>query len=227
MKHTVITSPDTGAALDVPAILERVASVSARPRYTMLVLEMIARLARDKGKDDPWIQDGDCLVTVLEWLCDALSPMAARNPKRLALAEQVRTALVAEGRLPADPDEAAQMIDLEVRERVRSSGLTGVSRAVTELVNAGLITRHYQGYRVAHENRGAQRHAVYTVPQSVRTALGGEPVPLKAEATDWTIWTKSTRSAMSPAWLDPSPLETAVHHAFVASGGVPARPAIV
>lgn len=175
MKHDVITPQATVEALDMPRILERVAAVSARPRYTMLVLDLIARLARDKGKAGPWIQEGDGLVSVREWLCDALAPMAARNPKRLALASQVRKVMEAEGRLPDDPDKAAQMVDFEVRDRVRVSGLTGVSRAVTELVNAGLITRHYQGYRVDHENRGAQRHAVYTVPAAVRAALSGEP----------------------------------------------------
>ena len=178
MKHDVITPLVSDEVLDMPRILERVAAVSARPRYTMLVLDLIARLAREKGKAGPWIPDGEALVPVREWLCDALAPMAARNPKRLALAEQVRASLKADGRLPDDPDKAAQMIDFEVRERVRTSGLTGVSRAVTELVNAGLVTRHYQGYRVDHENRGAQRHAVYTVPPSVRDALGGAPLLL-------------------------------------------------
>lgn len=176
MKHDVISPAGAEQPLDMPRILERVAAVSDRPRYTMLVLDLIVRLAGEKGRAGPWIQDGEALVSIREWLCSALAPMAARNPKRAALVRQVRAALIAEGRLPEDPDEAAAAIDAEVRDRVRVSGLTGVSRAVSELVNAGLITRHYQGYRVDHENRGAQRHAVYSVPASVRAALNGAPL---------------------------------------------------
>jgi hypothetical protein len=178
MQPEAITAAGADRALDMPRILERVAAVSARPRYTMLVLDLIARLAGEKGKAGPWIRDGEALVPVREWLCDALAPMAARNPRRIALAGQVRAALAAVGRLPDDPAKAAEMVDFEVRERVRASGMTAVSRAVTELVNAGLVARYYQGYRVDHENRGGQRHAVYTVPPAVRAALGGTPALL-------------------------------------------------
>jgi hypothetical protein len=171
MKHDAITPNASDEALDMLQILERVGQVSARPRYTMLVLDLIARIAGEQGKAGPWIRDGDNLVPVREWLCDALAPMAARNRKRLALVEQVRHELAASGRLPDDDAKAAELVDHEVRERARASGLTAVSRAVTELVKARLISRHYQGYRVDHENRGAQRHAVYSVPASVRAAL--------------------------------------------------------
>ena len=171
MKHDVLTPDDADEAFDMPRILERVAAASARPRYTMLVLDLIARIAGEQGRAGPWVQEGQAFVPVREWLCDALAPMAARNPKRIALIEQVKKQLAETGCLPRDREKAEQIIDFEVRERVRASGLTGVSRAVTELVNAGLISRHYQGYRVDHENRGAQRHAVYTVPPAVRAAL--------------------------------------------------------
>jgi hypothetical protein len=162
--------------LDMPSILERVATSSARPRYTMLVLNLIARIAEERGRAGPWIRDGEALVPVREWLCNALAPMAARSPKRVAMVAQVHRDLAAAGTLPPDTKAAARMVDDEVRERVRISGMTSVSRAVTELVNAGLITRHYQGYRVDHENRGAQRHVVYTVPSAVRIALRGGPI---------------------------------------------------
>ena len=73
------------------------------------------------------------------------------------------------------PDDAAaeRVIDDAVRDRVRRSGRTHVSRAVSELVRAGLVRRHYQGYRVDHYNRGAQRTAVYTLPPETRAALAG------------------------------------------------------
>ena len=176
MQHAVLATAKLERALDMPCILARVAAASPRPRYTMLLLDLIVRAAGAQGRAGPWVQDGDALVPVREWLCEALAPMAARNSKRIALAQQVRAALQADGKLPHDPQEAAQAIDLEVRNRVRTSGLTSVSRAVTELVNAGLIARHYQGYRVDHENRGAQRQAVYTVPPAVSAALGAGPL---------------------------------------------------
>jgi predicted transcriptional regulator len=61
--------------------------------------------------------------------------------------------------------------DTEVRERIRQSGRCKVSRAVSDLVRAGLIRRHSHGYRVDHHNRGAQREAVYTITESAASAL--------------------------------------------------------
>ena len=55
------------------------------------------------------------------------------------------------------------MIDDEVRQRVRASAKTNLSRIVSELVAAGLLSRHYQGHCVDHQNRGAQRHVIYTL----------------------------------------------------------------
>jgi hypothetical protein len=107
-----------------------------------------------------------------DWLCDALTPMGRRDPRRLALEARVRDELAAEGSLPAAPAAAAALIEREVRERVRASGKTNVSRAVSELVRAGLLHRHYQGYRVDHHNRGAQRQAVYTLSAPARRLFG-------------------------------------------------------
>ena len=70
-----------------------------------------------------------------------------------------------------DAEQAARAIDNEVRERVRRSGRCNVSRAVSDLVRAGLVRRHYQGYRVDHHNRGAQREAVYTITEAAARAL--------------------------------------------------------
>lgn len=100
-----------------------------------------------------------------------LSPPWVIAPKRIRLAIRVEADLSARGILPVDTDEARRLVDEEVRERVRASGKTNISYAVTELVRAGLVERHYQGYRVDHANRGAQRQAVYAVPQPIRAAL--------------------------------------------------------
>ena len=110
-------------------------------------------------------------VPLRDWLCDSLVPMAQRDARRLTIVAEVTAALDACNALPADADEASRVIDVEVRERVRRSGRCNVSRAVSDLVRAGLIRRHYQGYRVDHHNRGAQREAVYTITEAAASAL--------------------------------------------------------
>jgi hypothetical protein len=171
MQPAPAPSRDT-ARLDMPDVLARVATASARPRYTFMVLNLIARVADASGSAGPYVCEKDRAVPIRDWLCDAMSPMAARDHRRVAIVAQAEAALAAEGRLPLDPDAARAAIDREVRERVRASGRTAISRAVSELVKAGLVRRHYQGYRVDHANRGAQRQAVYTVLPAVRAALG-------------------------------------------------------
>jgi hypothetical protein len=99
-------------------------------------------------------------------------PMAQRDPKRRATTAAVRDELFRSGALPADPAEARAIIDAEVRRRVLRSGRCSVSRAVSDLVKAGLVSRHYQGYRVDHHNRGAQREAVYILTPQAAYALG-------------------------------------------------------
>lgn len=103
-----------------------------------------------------------------DWLCDALAPMGHRDPRRIALAERVRADLDREGLLPNTAEEGDRLIDEEVRYRVRTASKSNLSRAVSELVRAGLLRRHYQGYRVDHHNRGAQRQAVYTLSSATR-----------------------------------------------------------
>jgi hypothetical protein len=156
---------------DLPTLLELLAQASARPRYAFMVLNLIAQAGGPSGRAGPYVATGSGPVSLRDWLCDALTPMGQRDPKRIRLAERVRAELAASGTLPTDRDEAARIVDHEVRERVRASGKTNVSHCVTELVRAGLIQRHYQGYRVDHQNRGAQRQAVYTVPEAIRQAL--------------------------------------------------------
>lgn len=158
--------------LDLPAVLERLAEVSSRPRYTFMVLNLIARAAGSTDSAGPYVREGGQAIPVRDWLSDALIPMAQRDARRRAVVEQVRTDLARKGALPADPAQAEQAIASELRDRLRHSGRTNVSRAVSDLVRAGLIRRHYQGYCVDHENRGAQREAVYTIIPSVKRALG-------------------------------------------------------
>jgi hypothetical protein len=83
----------------------------------------------------------------------------------------VRSQLLAKADASEDAGDLAQQQNDEVEARILRSGRTNASRAVSDLVRAGLLHRHYQGYRVDHPNRGAQREAVYTIAPDVRLAL--------------------------------------------------------
>ena len=160
--------------LGLPELIERIADVSPRPRYAFMVLNLIAKVAgSNSGSAGPYVVEQDRCVPLRDWLCDSLVPMAKRDARRLAIVEEVRSSLTAGRDLPSDPDEVARLVDDEVRERVRRSGRCNVSRAVSDLVRAGLVRRHYQGYRVDHHNRGAQREAVYTITPAAARALAG------------------------------------------------------
>lgn len=160
-------------ALDLPALIERIAGVSPRPRYTFMVLNLIAKAAgANSGSAGPYVVEDDRRVPLRDWLCDSLVPMAQRDPRRLRIVDEVKTALIEQDALPRDGIEADRVIASEVRERVRRSGRCNVSRAVSDLVRAGLVRRHYQGYWVDHHNRGARREAVYTITPAAAAAFG-------------------------------------------------------
>ncbi|WP_442946033.1 hypothetical protein [Novosphingobium sp. Leaf2] len=165
-------SPLAGEELDLPGILERLAGVSARPRYTYMVLTLIARAAGQSDSAGPYVREAGALIPVRDWLTAALMPMAQRDARRRAVVAEVRADLEHHHCLPQDPDQAERAINDKVRTRLLHSGRTNVSRAVSDLVRAGLVRRHYQGFRVDHENRGAQREAVYTITPAVRRVLG-------------------------------------------------------
>ena len=171
MLETDLQSRSDNRSLDMPGLLEVLAHSSARPRYAFMVLNLIAKAAGPNGSAGPLIVNEGKKVTVRDWLCDALAPMGHRDPRRQALQERVRGELEGKGVLPSDPAEAERAIDSEVRLRVRVSGKTNVSRAVSDLVRAGLLFRHYQGYRVDHHNRGGQRQAVYTLSPAAQGLL--------------------------------------------------------
>lgn len=138
-----------------------------------MVLNRIAKAAgSNSGSAGPYVVENDRRISLRDWLGDALMPMAKRDPRRLRIVEEVKASLVEQNVLPQDRSEADRMIDSEVRERVRRSGRCNVSRAVSDLVCADLVRRHYQGYWVDHHNRGAQREAVYTLTPAAAAALG-------------------------------------------------------
>jgi hypothetical protein len=157
--------------LDLPDILAHLTKACERPRYCFMVLNLIAKVGGRSGEAGPFVVVGDTRVPIRDWLSDALAPIAQRDPRRLGISRRVRAELVANNAMPDDVEEADAVVDELVRHRILVSGRTNVSRAVSELIRAGFMHRHYQGYRVDHENRGAQRHAVYSINPEVRRAL--------------------------------------------------------
>lgn len=158
------------------ALLDCLAGVSTRPRYAFMVLGLIAQVAGPDGNAGPYVMTPGGPLPLRDWLCDGLAPMGQRDPRRAALADRVREGLLREGQLPEDPEARGRVIEAELRERVRASGKTNLSRAISELVAAGLIRRHYQGFAVDHINRGGQRMAVYTLTGRARCLLPAQPV---------------------------------------------------
>ena len=71
----------TERPLDLPGIMRAIADHSARPRYTFMVLDLIARAAGRGGAAGPYVRDGEQLVPIREWLSAAIAPTAARYRK--------------------------------------------------------------------------------------------------------------------------------------------------
>ncbi|EQB14786.1 hypothetical protein L288_01125, partial [Sphingobium quisquiliarum P25] len=74
-------------APDLPAMVERISLVSKRPRYALLVLNLIAKAAGTNGSLGPYVASDGGLVPVRDWLCQALAPLANRDCRRLAMVE--------------------------------------------------------------------------------------------------------------------------------------------
>ena len=87
---------------DIAAVLERLAQVSSRPRYAFMLLNLIAQVAGPDGSAGPWINRDNELVSLRDWLCDALTPMAQRGLRNATLAERVHRDLIRGGSLPRD-----------------------------------------------------------------------------------------------------------------------------
>ncbi|KTR83633.1 hypothetical protein NS277_08485 [Novosphingobium barchaimii] len=153
--------------------IERIAAHSRRPRYAFMVLHLIAEIARSDGSAGPYVDTPGERVSIRDWLCDALLPLAHRDQRRQAVIAKVREQLKSDGKLPEDAAAADATIEQATRDHVRKSGRCNVSTAVSDLVRAGLLRRHYQGFRVDHHNRGAQREAVYTLTAEASAILQG------------------------------------------------------
>ncbi|WP_298287951.1 hypothetical protein [Novosphingobium sp.] len=154
----------------VGGILSVLAKISRRPRYAFLVLQLVAEIADDQGHSGPFVRRGNTVVLLRDWLCSQLLPLSEQNVRRAALRARVAESLA--DRLTGDPQLDAITLDAAVEEHVRSAGRTNVSRAISDLVRAELVSRHYAGFATNHCNRGGGRNAVYVVPYAVRCLLG-------------------------------------------------------
>src|SRR3546814_19351369 len=99
MLHAPIIG-DSHQQLDMPSLLEMLARSSSRPRYAFMVLNLIAQVSRSDGSAGPLVAKGGGLIPFRDWLCDALTPMGQRDPRRVTLAETIRTAMPKSGALP-------------------------------------------------------------------------------------------------------------------------------
>lgn len=177
MFHTAIKPVAKSRTGEMAALLDMLAHASTRPRYAFMVLSLIAEVANADGEAGPFVRRDRQEHTLRDWLCDSLAPMGGRDPRRMALAARVKADLQAAGTLPGDARQSAAMIEQELRDRIRASGKTNLSRAVSELVGAGLLRRYYAGYAVDHANRGGQRNAVYVLQGLARCLLPRHNAP--------------------------------------------------
>lgn len=156
-------------AIGVGDIVTKLAQVSRRPRYTFMVLNLISEIAGPDGKAGPYVEARGQQIPLRDWLSDNLAPLAHDERRRADLRRRLMAEMKNE--LPGNPKEAEKLVERALQQRIRSSGKTNISHAVSDLVKAGMVTRHYEGWVRNHVNRGAQRHAVYVVDGDVLAAL--------------------------------------------------------
>lgn len=153
----------------VGGIYAVLAAASRRPRYAFLVLQLVAEVADPRGKAGPYVHGNGMPILLRDWLCTQLMPMSEQRVRRAGLRARVTAALA--GQLTGDPACDAARIDQAVDDQALAVGRANVSRAISDLARAGLMTRHYAGYATNHQNRGGGRHAVYVVEPGVLRLL--------------------------------------------------------
>ena len=142
---------------------------SARPRYALLLLQLVAELADGNGQAGPFIDTGSEKLLLRDWLSIQLNPLSERCGKRPIMEARIKAE--AASALTGDAEEDAAMIRRNMEQRARVVGRANVSRSISDLVKAGLMTRYYSGYATDHCNRGGGRHAVYVVAPNVLRLL--------------------------------------------------------
>lgn len=157
---------------DIYGVLAR---VSRRPRYAFLVLQLVAEVADGRGQAGPRVHLNNNPVLLRDWLCSQLLPLAEQHARRSALRSRVVASLASQLTGQSAHDEA--LIASAVEEQVQAAGRANVSRAISDLVRAGLMSRFYAGYATNHANRGGGRHAVYVVKPLVLQLLRRPVLP--------------------------------------------------
>lgn len=152
------------------SIFAALAASSARPRYAFLVLQLVAEVANTQGRAGPFVPQGEGLMGLRDWLCTQLMPISERNVRRAALRARVIASL--DDKLTGVPGHDEPIVATAVEDHVLAVGRANISRAISDLVKAGLLRRHYAGYATNHENRGGGRHAVYVIEPDALVALG-------------------------------------------------------
>ena len=173
-----LSSPAFGPA-GLGSIFATLAASSPRPRYAFLVLQLVAEAAGNGGRAGPFVQLPHGPMGLRDWLCTQLMPISERNTRRTALHGRVVAGLSV--RLVGDPQHDDPIIAAAVEEHVLAVGRANVSRAISDLVKAGLLRRHYAGYATNHVNRGGGRHAVYEIEPETLAALGKTTTPAHAK----------------------------------------------
>ena len=159
-------NPQISGIGDIFGILSR---ASRRPRYAFLVLQLVAEVADGRGQAGPRVLVGGQPVLLREWLCTQLLPLSEQNARRSALRARVAASL--RERMSGDPALDSSRIEQAVEDQVQGVGRANVSRAISDLVSAGLMSRFYAGYATNHANRGGGRHAVYVIKPFVLQLL--------------------------------------------------------
>jgi hypothetical protein len=166
----------------IGAIYAALARVSSRPRYAFLVLQLVTEAANTKGRAGPHVRSGEGSMLLRDWLSTQLLLMSERDGRRATLRRRVTDIL--SDRLTGDPAHDQPLIESAVEDQVLTVGRANVSRAISDLVKAGLLTRHYAGYATNHCNRGAGRHAVYVLCPKTMLIFGRAlPGPMTVSAT--------------------------------------------
>jgi hypothetical protein len=151
------------------AILKRLAEQSTRPRYAFMVLNLISEAAGARGMAGPFVERSGTRIPLRDWLAGELMPLSGRDSRRGALRSRIAAELAS--RMTGDTVYDTALIDAAVEEEALVVGKANVSRAVSDLVRAGLVRRHYAGRITDHPNRGGKRHAVYAVDGEVMAAI--------------------------------------------------------
>lgn len=160
----------------IGSIYATLAKVSKRPRYAFLVLQLVTEAADVRGSAGPLVRDGSNRpLHVRDWLCTQLLPLSEREDRRSAL--RARVVEMVRDQLTGDMDADELLVAEAVEEQVLAAGRSNISRAISDLVKAGYLNRHYVGYATNHMNRGGGRHAVYVVEPQILAAMG-RPVAL-------------------------------------------------